>query len=556
MKNLYKKLLKQYANCLIEKQLESEDPSLDGGILCPACKVIHGRCIDAIYGFSVAYETFNDAKYLNAARKLLEYSANLTCLDGGIYNDLQTTWRYTTVFFVIDLAETLMLAKDSLPEDFAKELEAHLALHSKWLYENLDEHSFTNINYPINNALALYLAGDYFKNENYKKQGTHLAEYALTHITESSLLMGEGKPHDKISKRGCRAIDIGYNMEESLPALVKLAYYSKDEGMMKRLLPVCKAHLDFVLPDGAIDNSFSCRNYKWTYYGSRTCDGMIPMALILGKYEPAFLEASYRNLKLMEKCSPDGLLTGGPDYSSHHESPCVHHTFEHINSIAFAVACFNESYYLGDGGSIPSDGNYEKYYPELDSYRFGNDKFLFDVSCYDENILYSGHSSGATLSMLYSREKGPLIIGSVGDYELTEPTNMQVPLDIEHHRCLLPRFELRQHGKLYSSAYFTEAKRMDEKSLSFETGLMSRDGEKLPGSEFMYTYLMDGGRFVLRASSIGIDIPFILPLICGRVEIKKGRLLGKEKIFFLTPGFMVDEYRFASDEGEIEIEIS
>ncbi len=555
MENLYKKLLRQYADCLIEKQFESEDPSFDGGILCPACKVIHGRCIDAIYGLSVAYKAFKDEKYLKGARKLLKYSANLICRDGGIYNDLQTTWRYTTVFFVIDLAETLMLAKDVLPEDFVEELETHLALHSKWLCENLDERSFTNINYPINNALALYLAGGYLQNENYKKRGTHLAEYALTHITESSLLMGEGKPHDKVSKRGCRAIDIGYNMEESLPALVKFAYYSKDEGMMKKLLPVCKAHLDFVLPDGAIDNSFSCRNYKWTYYGSRTCDGMIPMALILGKDEPAFLEASHRNLKLMERCSPNGLLTGGPDYSFHHENPCVHHTFEHINSIAFAVACFDESYYLSGHGSIPSDGNYEKYYPELDSYRIGNEKFLFDISCYDENISYSGHSSGATLSMLYSREKGPLIMGSVGEYELTEPTNMQVPLDTKHHRCLLPRFELRQGGKLYSSAYFTETKRIDEKSLSFETGLMSKEGEKLPNSEFIYTYSSSGDKFVLRVSNLGINIPFILPLIDGQIEIKKGKLLEKERIFFLTPGFSADEYSLASEEGELEIEI-
>ncbi len=555
MENPYEKLLRQFADSLLKRQFDSEDPSLNGGVFCPSCKVIHGRCIDAVYALCVAYKAFKDERYLLGARKLLKYSSNLICHDGGIYNDLQTTWRYTTVFFVIDLVETLRECRGVLPEDFVKELESHVKFHSRWLYENLDEHSYTNINYPINNALALHLSGDYLRNETYLKQAKHLAEYALRHITSSKLLMGEGKPHNKTTPRGCNAIDIGYNMEESLPALVKYAYYSKDEEMMKTLLEVCQAHLDFLLPDGAIDNSFGCRNYKWTYYGSRTCDGIIPMALILGKYDPRFLAASYRNLKLIEKCCIDGELSGGPDYGVHHEKACIHHTFEHANAIAFAFCHFEKDFYLDFSSGLPCDGLYQKHYPEMDSYRFGGERYLFDISCYDENIPYSGHASGATLTMLYSRKKGPLIMGSVGDYQLTEPTNMQVPLDTEHHRPLLPRFEARRNGILYSSAYFTRAKRLDEKGLIFASGLMSREGEELLEGEFEIAYLPSKDRFTLKIKRAPKGLAYILPLIDGELRIKKGKLSSKEEIFFLTPGFKALEYRIESEGCELEVEI-
>ena len=553
--SLYKMLLKKYADTLLSHQFESEFPSMDGGIFCECCKVIHGRCIDAVYGLSIAYKVFRDEKYLKGAKKLLGYSSNLICLDGGIYNDLQTTWRFTTVFFVIDLAETLLYAKDVLPTSFVLELESHLKIHANWLYLNLDEHSKTNINYPTNNALAMYLAGSYLHEERYLKRARSLADYAMKHISISKLLMGEGRPHNKVTKRGCNAIDIGYNMEESLPALAKYAYYSKDETMLQKLLEVCQSHLDFVLPDGGIDNSFGCRNYKWTYYGSRTCDGIIPMCLILGKYDDRFLEAAYRNLKIIAKCSPKGFLEGGPDYYGHGEKACSHHTFEHINAIAFAFSDFEEKDFVSKNGKIPSDLCYFKYYPEMDVYRFGGKNYLFDVSCYDENISYSGHASGATLTMLYSRKHGPVIMGSVGNYQLTEPTNMQVPLDTERHRPLLPRFEVTKDGKLFSSAFFTETKKLDEKKLLFGSGLMTCDGEKLPQSDFECEYLCLNESLLINISNFGLGVPFILPLIGGKVKIHMGKLFKKEEIFFLTPGFKASEYQISPIQGKIEIEI-
>jgi hypothetical protein len=46
---LYSRLLKTWCDGLIARQIVAmRDPTLDGGLLCPACALIHGRCGDAV----------------------------------------------------------------------------------------------------------------------------------------------------------------------------------------------------------------------------------------------------------------------------------------------------------------------------------------------------------------------------------------------------------------------------------------------------------------------------------------------------------------------------
>ncbi len=89
-----------------------------------------------------------------------------------------------------------------------------------------------------------------------------------------------------------------------------------------------------MLPDGAWDNSWGSRNYKWTWWGSRTSDGCHPAYILLADHEPKFLEAAHRNLELMSACTHNNLLYGGPTTSQHGDQPCIHHTFTHAKSLA------------------------------------------------------------------------------------------------------------------------------------------------------------------------------------------------------------------------------
>ena len=116
-------------------------------------------------------------------------------------------------------------------------------------------------------------------------------------------------------------------------------------------------HLEFMLPDGAWDNSWGTRNFKWTYWGSRTSDGCIALCHLLSKTYPGYddsnsgtnstgatsksgsiyAEAGYRNFELLKQCTHDGLLCGGMHYISAGYAPCIHHTFEHAKNLALAL---------------------------------------------------------------------------------------------------------------------------------------------------------------------------------------------------------------------------
>ncbi|MEG0216057.1 MAG: hypothetical protein RR685_07985, partial [Hungatella sp.] len=157
---------------------------------------------------------------------------------------------------------------------------------------------------------------------------------SIDYISESGILCGEGRPISGISKRGCRPVDIGYNMEESLPSMIQYAYQSGNEEIKKVAIKALNRHLIFMLGDGGMDNSFGTRNYKWTYWGSRTSDGCALGYLLAADQEPIFGIAAYKNLKLLEKCTHDGFLYGGPHLYEIGELPCVHHAFSHAKVLA------------------------------------------------------------------------------------------------------------------------------------------------------------------------------------------------------------------------------
>lgn len=559
--NLYRKLLKEWCDALISVQDKGMDPAFSGGIYCRSCKMIHGRCPDAVYGFTVMAKISGDEKYLQAAKAVFAYGENMLCTDGGLYNDAQAAWRYTTTFHQIAVIEALRAGKDLYDSETLAAFEKRARGMAEWLYLNLDEHSPANINYATTNGLAMALSGTYFWEQKYLDRAAHLIEYALAHISESGFLYGESKPHSRLSDKGCRSVDIGYNVEESIPALVKYAEEVKNEALLDRVQGIVEAHLKFLLPDGGWDNSFGNRNNKWTYWGSRTSDGCAPMFLLLADRNPAFAEAAYRNTQQLAACTVDGFLYGGPHYHQHGEHACTHHLFEHINSIAFAIEHIDEKYLSPKRVAIPMDSeDVFDYYPEVRTYKLAKGKYSATVTDYDFDIYFSGHATGGTLTALFHKEKGPMIMGSVTDYVLVEPTNMQQALDREHHRPLLPRFEAFEGGKRYSSTFHLFAEISGEKgakehTVSATTGLSDNAYNVLDGVKPSVSYTLSAEGMRICASGAK-GVKFVLPLIAGEVKAGKGTLEKTDDIFFLTGGFTATEYTFQPDEnGELELEV-
>ncbi len=561
MNNIYFNLLKRYCDGLISLQFMGEDKAFYGGFWCRSCKMIHGRSPDGVYPLAVMYKLTDEQKYIKSAEACFDYGETMMCDDGALYNDSQTTWRYTTVFHTIAVIDTLRSLKGLLSESFTQKLYSRAQKMANWLYHNLNEHSGPNINYATTNALALQLAGMLFGEQKYLDQAKHLAEYAMQHFTPNGLFYGESKNHDALSPLGCRSVDIGYDMEESIPALVKYAHLAQNAQMLDEVAVNLAKMSNFVLPDGGLDNSFGNRNNKWTYWGSRTSDGICPAYLILADRLPYFAECAYRNVVLQSECTFDGILHGGPHYHKNGQHACTHHTFEHAIALAFAVDEIDEKWLISQNCSLPCESDQVTYYQEINTYKITRGNMLATITGYDFDIPFSGHAGGGTLTLLYNKNIGPMIAGSVTDYELAEPTNMQQSLDVAHHRSLVPRLVKVVEGIKYSSSFFTTPtislmQTQDSVIVEVSTGIATRQTQPLTGVTPKITYIVTSDSVKIEISKAQ-DLTFLLPLIAGKVQVCKGKVQSTDEIFFLTGGFEAVEYAISPDEeGKILLQIT
>ncbi len=553
-KEIYFGLLKDWCDALVRLQIKNFDETLNGGIMCRSCKLIHGRCPDAIYPLTVMALLTGDRKYLDSAEAVFDWGECMMTDTGAMFNDPQNTWIGITVFNAIAICEALECGKHLYSDETVSKFESRLKAEGEWLYTVLDENYKTNINYIATNACALELVGKYLGREDYRAKALYLAKYTVSRITEDGFLYGESKPRDAVSPLGCRAVDIGYNMEESIPALVKFAYSSGNDEMLDYLCEVMKKQLDFMLPDGAWDNSFGTRNNKWTYWGSRTSDGCISVYTLLSNRDPAFAEAAIRNTELLRECTHGGLLYGGPHYLRHGEHACTHHTFEHANALAYAL--MHSENMPNERCSLPVDtANGAKFYPDINTYKIAVGDYRATVTGFDFAVEAGVHVSGGTLTMLYKYGEGAKIAASVMDYKLVEAHNMQLSLKTKTHRPLVPRL---QKGA-FSTAYFVTPKMTlceaeDIVTVNVLTGLASSDKARLVGdTNRLIKYNFSGSGVNIRIDNAqGTEL--IFPLISGEISVTVGKTVKEEEIFFLTGGFEATEYTVAPDEnGVIEI---
>ena len=465
IEELSEHLLHQWCEGLLKLQVKGTgNARVDGGILCPACGMIHGRCIDAVYPFMrMAAEAAdrNDReesqKWIQAVKEIFTWADMSVQQKKGVYwNDIGSSWTGTTVFFAISLSEALLFHGNLLTEEEQSDWKNRLSQVAEYLYF-YDELMDDNINYPISNVLALYECGEVLGEYKYQEKAKRLVEVAYGQSTENGLLIGEGIPWDKKSERQCSPVDIGYNVEETIPNLILYSKISGDEKLQKLAEKYMLAHLDFMLENGAWDNSFGTRNFKWSYWGSRTSDGSALGCLLLAKQYPQCMEAAYRNLKQLESCTFEGLLYGGPHYMDAGQPPCSHHSFCHAKVLA-GILDRKELWETAREESVPeiSLQNGIKEYQELSIYRLFTPSVTATVTAYDWEYMRGGHVSGGTLSMLHHKRLGTLLCAGMGEYTRKEPANMQTPWRIRHE-CLAPRIEIVRNGIVYSSIYETEA---------------------------------------------------------------------------------------------------
>ena len=562
-------LLKTWCDALIGLQLDMPGRGdFDGAILCPACKVIHGRCHDAVYPMMVMARRTGEEKYLSAAKRLFRWGENMLCDDGALYNDGQSAWNGITVFNAVALHDALLRHGALLDGQTRAAWEKRLLAMGEWLHSRLVIGMPTNINYFAANACAMALLGKYFGRDDFLALSRRLMAYCLACFTENRLFFGEGKPIDARTPKGCAAVDVGgYNVEESLPSLCRCARELGDWPALQAFTESYRAHLEWMLPDGAWDNSVGTRTFKWTYWGSRTSDGCQEALFRLGREDPVFAEAALRNLRLYARCTHEGLLFGGPDYARHGERACVHHAFCHAKALAGAL---DEGFCDFERVSLPADAfQGMKHYPEMDTWRLARGPWRADVTAYDFDYMTGGHASGGALSLLWHEQCGPVIAAGAVDYTLREPHNQQLSLKKAEHRSACPRIELAENGKRWGQHYdfgatLTACEANGALRVHADAFLCDDHNRRMDGDgACALDYALTDGE--LRVSGrvspkIRDRAEYILPIVAdaARVRVEKGAMKGDpQPLFNLNPGLMGREFRVAPDgDGAFEVVIT
>lgn len=436
-------LLRRWCDGLIDLQAkECERSEFKGGILCPACGFLHGRIGDVAYPFVYLYATTGEQKYLSAAESAVDWcEANMLLPDGSYRNDRQMYWRSTTCFFTVPLGKTLAEYGDRLP----------VATREKWtqIYRRANESMYAlfeggfkpNVNYYCIFAVAMQQAGQMTGERKYFDAARRVAALCETYFTDDGLLFGEGTWKGKpVSPGGHHFIDIAYNLEESLPSLLEYARMSGDSALRAKVVAAAKAHLAFVLPDGAIDESCSSRCPKWAYWGSRTADGILPLLAELKDYVPYAAELARRVVALYARCTgKDGLLSGGLMYDAAGEPPCVHHSFAKAKTL---VDFLKSGLLEAPAGSPPPRAARDDsmFYPSMGVHLVSvgpwratfsaNDAFKDDASAVS--------IGGGAMSLLWHEDLGPLTVSSPLRF-FPEGKNSQDDRHDMVERCLTPR---------------------------------------------------------------------------------------------------------------------
>ena len=417
---------------LLRHQIHApEDAARDGGLVCPDCGFIHGRCGDALYPFMRMARQTGENEWIDAAVNVQKWSDNRTNDDGSFFNDIGNPWTGITVFAALSLGEALHFHGELLPASTGARWMQRLERAALWIV-NEDWAVHNNINYPIAAAAALASAWRVTGDDTFLSAAKRWAHWSRDNFLADGLLFGEGGRAR--TERGFYAVDALYNLEESLPNLALYASITGDETARDLVLKSFAAHLDFILPDGSYDAGWGSRSFKWTLWGSRTTDGIAGLLPLAG-FDARIAEAVRRNAEYLRSCTHDGLLYGGPHLLNQGRQACIHHTFSHAKALACAL---DASKINDERASLPCDSARGVWTREPIGTTFvsiGDWRASFTVS----DVFYgepNWRASGGAPTMLWHAATGPLCVASTDGYPLIESLNM-APVHLDREISML-----------------------------------------------------------------------------------------------------------------------
>ena len=524
MENIYKSTLIKWCDKLCDLQITNRpEPYFFGAVHCPACGRFHGRIGDSVYPLLTAAKLTGDMKYATAAENAFTWAEKNVLRDNGsFFNDQNSGWAGVTTFLCTSIAEALNTCGEVINDGFKERLKLRLKNGVDFCYDFIPPSS-TVINYKLSIAGALAATVKALDDESYMIKAKEIVKKAPHYFAEADgLLWGEHADFQHcdgddaieiISKKGCRAVDIGYDVEETIPSLCLYAEIAEDEEFKLFLKKALSDHLYFMLRDGGWDNSFGIRMAKWTYWGSRTSDGCQGAYGRFAYMDPKFPEVAHRSFMQYLDCTADGLLHGGPMYIEEGQPPCTHHTFCHAKSAADMV---NFGFTYNGYTPLPFDENCYKYFPSADLHLLKQGQWRVSVSGFDLPAPDFKYSTGLTL--LQQDNYGTVFAASMPSYFLEEANNMQYQTyntyaPFETSECQTPRLiSVTPSG--YSNIYDREcviAYNEEENSFKIEGQLKNK---KFEGDIDYALSLQIADTFTLTAKAVE-ETYLVLPVVAG-----------------------------------------
>lgn len=529
-------LLREWCGGLERLQIKSGPRERLGGIKCPACDFIHGRIGDAVYPFLSLAKRDGNSRMLDAGMMLYGWMGNnVSQPDGSWINDFSNPWKGTSVFGAISLAEAVKHCGGILEKRDLERMRLRLGKAARFIASFIKfgrpdvKFDGPNINYLAAAAHALALSAEVLDDPKLMAEARKFGRGSVKYITpKDRLVFGETQPTGKTSPNGCKGVDLGYNVEETLPSLAGYALAAKDSEVLEAAEESMKAHIEFMLPDGAWDNSWGTRNFKWTYWGSRTSDGCQAGFAALAGRNPRLYTAALRNLELLESCTENGLLCGGPHFRSGGIPACIHHTFAHAKPLASLLDSPAKA--PAAPPKLPREERYGvKSFDDIRTHLVSKGPFRATVTAYDTEYydLKNGHPTGGALSMLWHEKAGPIFAAGMTEYAVIEKPNMQSDAGMDS-MPLAPRAELDSGGKKYRNISDLSARLShfeDGEASVFEAASKLRDAcQNSPDSgevecRARYEFRADGVAVKISCpSESGKSAKIIFPLIASSEE--------------------------------------
>ena len=233
---------------------------------------------------------------------------------------------------------------------------------------------------------------------------------------------------------------------------------------------------------------------------------------------------------MLEKCTYNGILYGGPDYISNNVQPCIHHTFSHAKSLATVL---NDKKFKNQSFNrlkLPRERIYNlKSFNDVGTHLISTGKWRATVTCNDSEYKVSPHASGGSISLLWHSDLGLLLTDSLfPELKLREPTNMQKNSD-NLQLLLTPRLEMMIDNIVYRSSRdlgaTVKVRNLNgEVRISVQCKLVSFDLTDIPerAASFQLDYIFNDSGIEINATALQVpkhdSLAFFLPVVSTKDE--------------------------------------